>query len=193
MNTQAGTYTETAQVVVPIGVDWEGVDSSTTIIRSTLTAQFVPMVALNSGTQGTNGNNEISNLKFDGQSLSTSFGLSVAARSNVSVHDCSFVNFFDIGCSFTGLTTPNGDGEASSYGTDNSFYNNKVWNCAANDSVGAFKYGRGNFQFGSQLRMLVYGNNIEQPYRSGGTTNNIGWPVKYATGGFFKDCKVYES
>lgn len=188
-----GTFLETAQCNLPEGVNLQGSGIGVTIVKSTLTAQFAPLLALNSIAEGANGNQYVRGIEFDGQSLSTSVGITVTARGNVEIDNCKIINFKDIGVTFTGITSFNGDGEAGIYAADNKFHDNIVYNCAANDFVGPFKYGRACLQFGSQLRMLIYNNNIEQPYRTGTITSDIGWPVKYATGGFTKDCKVYNN
>ncbi|MGF2412534.1 MAG: hypothetical protein ACQUYJ_09415 [Ferruginibacter sp.] len=184
----AGTYLETAQCLLKPGVSIEG-EGVTSIIQSTVTANFTSILFLASASEGTNGNQHISNLKFDGQNLSSAWGISVVARNNVSIHHCTVINFREVGVNFSGITSQNGATAPTVYAAGNSFYNNIVTNCSTNDSV----YGRGCMQFGGQMGMLVHDNVIYQPYRTGTFTGNIGWPMKMANEGYIKDCKVYNN
>ncbi|MGF2412649.1 MAG: PKD domain-containing protein [Ferruginibacter sp.] len=188
IHVNTGVYTETVQCALAVGVSIEG-DGITSVIQSTLTANFTPILSLSSAVEGTNGNQHISNLKFDGQNLSSAWGISVVARSNVSIHDCTVVNFREVGVNFSGITGQNAPYAPTVYATGNTFYNNTVTNCSTNDTV----YGRGCMQFGGQTGMLVYNNIITQPYRTGTFTGNIGWPMKMANEGHVKDCKVYNN
>jgi hypothetical protein len=188
IHVNAGTYVETQQCLLKPGVSIEG-DGITSIIKSTLTAKFTSLLFLSSTSEGTNGNQHISKLKFDGQNLSTAWGVSVVARSNVSIYDCTVINFREVGVNFSGITSQNGYLPPVTYATGNSFYNNTVTNCSTNDSV----YGRGCMQFGGQNGMRVYNNVITQPYRTGTFTGNIGWPMKMANEGYIKNCKLYNN
>lgn len=187
INVAAGTYTETVQIVVPVGVSIVGADT-TVIFKSTVNTAFTPVITLTSGTEGTNGNQSISYIKFDGQSTND-YGLAVLARKNVAVHHCVFINYYSNGVNFSGITSLTGSTAPSTYATGNTFYNNRVYNCSRNDSI----YGRGCMQFGGQDGMLVYNNDIQQPYRTGTFTGNIGWPIKMANEGHIKGCSVYNN
>src|SRR4051812_17613179 len=66
IHVNAGTYLETASLSLAVGVNLEGADSSTTIIKSTVGADYTPLMNVSSAV-GTNGNQSISKLKFDGQ------------------------------------------------------------------------------------------------------------------------------
>ncbi|NOT94671.1 right-handed parallel beta-helix repeat-containing protein [Ferruginibacter sp.] len=188
IHVNAGTYVEAAQCVLKPGVSIEG-EGVTSIIKSKVTAKFTSILFLSSASEGTNGNQHISNLKFDGQNLSSGWGISVVARSNVSIYNCTVLNFKEVGVNFSGITSQNGYLPPATYASGNSFYNNIVTNSSTNDSV----YGRGCMQFGGQTGMLVYNNIITQPYRTGTFTGNIGWPMKMANEGYIKNCKVYNN
>lgn len=179
----AGTYTETLQSSLAAGVSIEGA-GITSIIKSTATADNTPIIILES-VEGTNGNQHISGLKFDGQSLGTAWCISIAGRSNVSVHDCTAINFRQL---FTywrgrddGTTAP-----PSIYGTGNSFYNNIVTNCAGYDG-----FGYGQLFFGGQDGMFIYGNTMTQDSRGAG---NNGWLLKHqANDGYSKNVRIYNN
>lgn len=187
----AGTYTETAQIVLPAGVSIEGADSSTTIIKSTLTTDFNEMLNMRSAI-GTNGNQHLSGLQFDGQNTTWAL-IRIGGRSNVSIYNCSFKDAKVHGVTFAANNTDDNDPGypgypgAANYCTGNVFYNNKMYNCGG--WVTDFGAGFGNLQFGGQSGFLCYGNTIIQnraPY-------NNGWPIKYWQGGYNIGCKIYSN
>ena len=102
IHVNAGTYTETQQCSLPVGVSIEG-DGATSIVRSTVNSFQAPLLRLSSAA-GTSGNQHISNLKFDGQSLATSWGIYIEGRSNVSIYNCTVTNFGDRGVIFAAVS-----------------------------------------------------------------------------------------
>ena len=191
ISVQAGNFTETSQCVLPVGVSIEGVDSSTAIIKSTATSDFVAIIVANSATQGTNGNQHISGLKFDGQvsgiSGGTAWCIEERARSNFSIYGCSFKDFRMSAVIMTGNQDNSGN-EPTTYATGNSFYNNRVYNCSEYNHT--FNSGQGQLMMGGQVGMLVYGNTMVQNQRTAGYN---GWPIKYYENGYLKGCKVYNN
>jgi hypothetical protein len=91
IHVKAGTYIETQQCILSEGVSIEG-EGISSIIQSTLTEDFKELLQLRSP-EGANGNQHISNLKFDGQNLSTYWCIWIGGRSNVSIYNCSFSDF----------------------------------------------------------------------------------------------------
>jgi len=180
IHVNAGTYTETATCALKPGVSIEG-EGVTSVIRNTLTADWSTMLTLYSP-EGTDGNQQISKLKFDGQNLSSFYGIMVNGRKNVSIHDITIVNFKETGIIFAGRAD-NVDGAPSIYAIGNKFYNNTVSNCSRYEG-----YGRGSFDFGGQDGMLIYNNVITQNQRPAG---NNGYCIKYINNGFNKGCKLY--
>ncbi len=183
IHVNSGTYTETAQCVLAVGVSIEGDDSSTCIIKSTLTAAYTEILNCRSA-EGTNGNQHISNLKFDGQNLATFWGVYISGRSNVSVYNVTFVNFLDGAIYFTGRDD-NVESAPSIFAIGNSFYNSTILNCASFDG-----WGRGCLSIGGQNGMLIYNNFITQNQRAKGAN---GWPIKYYNGGYIKEVKIYNN
>jgi len=187
IHVNAGTYTETVQCSLAVGVSIEG-DGVTSIIRSTLTTNFIELLSLSSP-EGTNGNQHISNLKFDGQNLSTYWAIWVKGRSNVSIYNCTIVDFKDRGVLFSARSDLADAPPLTTYCTGNSFHDNVVNNCAAyNLSTGI--YGRGCLNIGGQDGMLIYNNSIIQNKRPEGYN---GWPIKYMNDGYLKGCKIYNN
>lgn len=184
IHVMAGTYIETQQSSLAVGVSIEG-EGTNSILKSSLSADWTEMLSLKSATEGTNGNQHISNLKFDGQNLTAFWGIYVGGRSNVSIHDILIIDFKDEGVIITGRTD-NTESAPSIYATGNTFYNNTVLNCARY----ADNWGRGCLNIGGQSGMLIYNNTITQTGRKKGTN---GWPIKYANGGFLKGVKIYNN
>lgn len=180
---QPGTYTETSQVGLPVGVDLYGTDKWTCIIKSTLTATFTSAIYLSSS-EGTAGNQSIHDLTFDGD-LTCQMGIIVSGRSNVSIYNCRFYDFFDVGIIFRGRTDF-ADGAPTTYSTGNSFYDNYVWNCANIDA----SYGRGCLELGGQIGMLVYNDTIIQTARA---TGDNGYCIKNVNQGWLKGLKVHDN
>jgi hypothetical protein len=187
IHVNAGTYLETLQSTLAVGVSIEG-DGITSILQSTLTADFTEMLSLSSA-EGTNGNQHISNLKFDGRNLATYWAIWVKGRSNVSIYNCTIVDFKDRGVLFSAKSDLNDSPPPTAYSTGNSFHDNIVNNCAAyNISTGI--YGRGCLNIGGQDGMLIYNNTITQNKRPDGYN---GWPIKYMNDGYLKGCKIYNN
>lgn len=181
-----GLYTETEQVILAPGVSIEG-EGINTIIRSAITADWKELLSLRSP-EGTNGNQHISNLKFDGQNLSTFWCIYVSGRSNVSIYDCSIIDFKDRGVIFNGR---NDDVAAAPgiYATGNKFYNNTVSNCAAYNTPNGI-YGRGCLNIGGQEGMLIYNNVMTQNQRPNGYN---GYLIKYQNDGYLKGVKLFNN
>jgi hypothetical protein len=175
----AGTFVETSQCVLPVGVSIEGTDSTSTIIRSTLTALYTPIILLSS-TQGTNGNQHVSNLRMEGQ-MTTTWALFVSGRSNVKLFNLSINDFFDRGIIITGAYNT----ALTTYATGNELYNSSITNCATNNGTGY-----GCLMIGGQDGLLVHHNTITQQGRPDGQN---GWPIKYMDEGHYKNMKIYNN
>jgi hypothetical protein len=178
----AGTYLETQQSALAVGVSIQG-EGNASVIQGTMTAEFTTILALGSPV-GTNGNQHISNLKFDGRNLTSWGAIKIEGRSNVSVYGTTVVDFLDTGVIFNGderfvTVAP------SIWATGNKFYNNVMTNCARYAG-----YGRGCLQIGGQDGMLIYGNSITQDQR---TPGNNGWCIKGYSEGFLRNVKMYDN
>ena len=178
----AGTYVERTTSTLAVGVSIEG-EGAVSVIQSTLAEPFVPIIAATSS-EGTIGNQHISNIKLDGSNRTTSWAIEQRGRSNFSIHDCTIINFDETGV-FIGGRNDNTAGEPAVYAKGNSFYNNTLTNCAKYDG-----FGRGCLAIGGQEGLLIYNNTISQTGRAKGTN---GWPVKGCNEGFLKGCKIYDN
>ena len=183
IHVNAGTYTETQTCLLAPGVSIEG-DGVTSVIKATMSTLYVRILDLVSATMGTDGNQHVSNIKFDGSNLLTSWGIFVGGRSNVSIHDVTIVDFKDYGLVVNGR--PDGSPiPPSVYATGNTIYNCTINNCATYNGNGT-----GCFNFGGQIGMLLHDNIITQTQRPSGQN---GWPIKYFSEGFSRGCKIYNN
>jgi nicotinamide mononucleotide transporter len=178
----AGTYTEIIRSHLAVGVSIEG-EGVTSIIQSTLSEVYVAIIIARSD-EGTDGNQHISNIKLDGNSRTTSWAIEIRGRKNVSIHDCTIIDFEELGVVWGGRND-NEDEPPALYATGNTFYNNTLTNCAKYAD-----FGRGCLTIGGQEGMLIYNNNISQTGREKGTN---GWPIKYCNDGFLKGLKIYNN
>ena len=186
IHVNAGTYIEAVQIVLAPSVSIEGNDSTSTIIKTTLTATYAEMINCRSA-EGTNGNQHISNIKFDGTSTVWAL-IRIGGRSNFIIHDCSFANAKIHGVTFAVHNADDFDpGYPAAYATGNQFYNNTMYNCGNWDA--SVTTGFGSLQFGGQSGMLIHDNHIVQ----NNTPYNNGWPIKYWQGGYDIGCKIYNN
>lgn len=179
IHVNAGTYIETLTSTLAVGVSIEG-DGVASIIKTTFSTTYQPIIEI-VNSEGTVGNQHISNLKFDGNST-TSWAIHIQGMSNFSIHDCTFLNFVQRGVVWGGRAD-NSDNPPTVYATGNTFYNNTMTNCASFDGT----YGYGSLNIGGQTGMLIYGNSI---INTGGTT---GWPIKLWNDGYLKGVKIYNN
>ncbi len=177
-----GVYTEKMRCNLAVGVSLEG-EGEISVIKSTLAEAYVAIIVATSP-EGTDGNQHISNLKFDGDKRTTSWAIEIRGRSNVSVFNCIIADFDDTGVFWGGRNDNNAEAPKI-YATGNRFYNNTVTNCAKYDG-----FGRGCLSIGGQEGMLVYNNTISQTGRQRGTN---GWPIKGCNDGYLKGCKIYNN
>lgn len=168
INLGAGTWDINTQVALPEQISLRGVDSSTTIVKSTLTADLTEIISLRSGADGTNGNQSIYNLQFDGQNngtmgSGTSWGIYISARSNVAIHHCSFKNFNFSAVKIVGRADNNHDLAPSTWATGNSFNYNRVFNSAGYNI--APNFGHGGLWIAGQQGFNILYNVMDQSSR----------------------------
>jgi len=187
----AGTYSVSAQIDLPVGISLMG-EGATSIISSTYSytagwpSTLVGTIRLRSAVEGTEGNQSISYLRFDGNDTTATAAIVVSARSNVSIHHCEFEDFNEVGVTFTG-TVDYSYGEATTYASGNSFHHNTLINCADDDSGSS---GRGALGIGSDKDMLVYDNTFTNADRGG---SSIQYSLQKMCFGFHQGLKVYNN
>lgn len=192
INVLAGSYTETQQSYLKVGVSIKGAGASSTIIKSTLTGDYKELINLQSSDK-TIGNQEISGITLDGSYVSTTnyktwLAIWITGLSNVAIHDCVIKNFLWRGVIFNGINADNpGTDVGFTKATGNKFYNNVMTNCA---DYGISGGGSGALNLGFQNGMLIYNNTIQQNERPEGKN---GWPIKYWNQGWLDNVKIYNN
>ncbi len=184
-----GTYIETQQCNLRVGVSINGV-RNTSIIKSALLGQYSVLLSLDSP-QDTNGAQSISDITIDGQYVSESnnktwIGIWITGRSNVTIHDMKIINFRNRGVIFKGVDATDPIMDPGHYATGNKFYNNTLLNSAENNGI----YGTGLLNIGGQMGMEIYNNTLIQDQRD---DFKNGWPIKFWDNGWLKGCKIYNN
>jgi hypothetical protein len=183
---QPGTYIETTTVNLAVGVSLQG-DSSNTIIRSTVTGFLNPIIELASLTEGTNGNQSISNLQFNDLDRSTSAAIKILARGGVDINSCVFKSFEDAAVLISAKASffPNNT-EPSVYASNNTFHHNYTWDCAGFVNIGT--YGSAHVWAHGQLNFTFHHNYMQQTNR---IQEENGWLLKILD--FSKGTKIYNN
>jgi len=159
-----GTYTETSgsTILLSPGVNITGEGDSSHIILTFYSNDWDVGAIHLTGDENTIGNQEISNIKLDGQ-LTASRCLSINKVGYVKVHNCTIVDFIECGILVRGN---NWDGTAFAY--NNEIYDCTITNCAHREegqSTGLIIY---VYQDG----LKIYNNILDQTTRSLSSNGN---------------------
>ena len=177
----SGSFTESAYCPLSLGVSVEGEGiANTTIVSHYSASTSYGILDLKSATEGTNGNQHISGISFNGDNLIGKVAIIISKRSNVIIHDCNFTNFGEIGINFYGSS-----GEPTNYSTGNAVYNCVINNCSL-----YLTWGRGAICFSGQSGMLIHDNTITQTQRASGSN---GYCIKASIVGYNKDIKIFNN
>ena len=161
---KAGTYNETQQSILNLGVNLDGI-SGLSIINNTATYALT----ISSANEGTLGNQFIRNITLTGSDTVGVYGISVLGVSNVSVYNCKIMNFLLQGINFVGGT--NGYSIPPVIpATGNQFYNDTIINCTERAAAGG---GNGLICFGGQNGLLIHDCYFNQTQRNPGYNGNI--------------------
>jgi len=150
-----GTFTETSQCILPLGVSIEGA-GITSIISTTYVSGSNFAIEMYSASEGTNGNQHISNIKMDGNSYTAYGAIAVQCRKNVEIYNCTFINFSHYGVRFNGSYS---EPPATTFATGNKFHDNTVTNCGfCTGGAGGTSYY--SLFLNGQDGILIYNNTI---------------------------------
>lgn len=165
----AGTFTETAACQLGLGVSIYGAGVTSIISSTYASTYYTGAIELKSSAANpVNGNQSISYIKLDGNSLTALKAIIVGYRNNVSIHHCTIEDFHDDGIQFYSDVDA-GDGwtpSAYNYATDNKVYDCTITNCSD------YAEGGGLIKATSQERMLVYNNILTQTGRGNGANGD---------------------
>lgn len=180
----SGIYLETVQCFLAAGVNMEGETDMSSIFQSTWPWAFQGGLCLDSP-EGSNGNQSLSYITFDGRGELSERGIEVYGRSNINIHHLIIKDYNSEGIVISATVGYTGF-EPAIYAVNNLFHDNVVTNCSQYAG-----YGTGCVGIGGQQDMLFYNNTITQNLRAG--IKQIGWPVKYFNEGWFKGLKIYNN
>jgi hypothetical protein len=193
---QAGTHNLASGVDLPVGVSLRGVDSTNSVIHSTISTDYSWAINLYSASNNTAGNQTVKNLKFTGIGDNPASGegnitgaIAITNRGSVTIRNCSFRDFDDNAVNFRGDVTAGDGHEADHWCTNNRFYDNIIVNCSKQQGY-PNGWMSGSLQIGAQSGMRIYNNYIQENTRA---VNNCGYPIKYVDGGYNKDLRIYDN
>lgn len=189
IHVNAGTYTETQQLNLAVGVSIEGDSKETTIVKSSVSGDWSTFLNVESNGV-TNGNQTISGITFDGNYVSESnyktwTGIWVTFRSNVVIDNCQIINFYDRGVIING----NGDNR-STIPVDPGVYTtgNKITNCIfANTARNSPGYIAGQINIGGTKNAEISNNIMTQTQRVSGKNGEL---IKYWGSGYNPGLKI---
>lgn len=159
----AGTYTITSQVAVPVGISIMGAGETSILLAG---AALEPMFLYESASENTNGNQSISYVKIDGD-LTALQAFSIRQRGNVVFDHITMVDFIYVGIeyrggsSFTAIPT--------TYASGNAIRNSTITNCCSRRDPGNF----GTIRLGGTIGMEISNCVLTQVGRTLGTNGNL--------------------
>jgi len=175
----AGTYTITSQVAVPVGISIMGAGETSILLAG---AALEPMFLYESASENTNGNQSISYVKIDGD-LTALQAFSIRRRSNVVFDHITMVDFIYVGIEYYGgatfTTVP------TTYASGNKIRYSTISNCCSRRDPGIF----GAIRFGGTIGMEIHDCVLTQTGRSLGTNGNL----LYLWGATNKALKFYNN
>lgn len=159
----AGVYIQTTQVTVPIGVNIEGEGDYLGGTQITLTYNFPgggfnvfnqAAVMFTSPAEGTNGNQSISNIWFDGNNYACLAGVLNRCRSNIIMFNCQFTRFGIVGYNLNGKLSNQTGTPPSVFSTGNQVINCSFFDCNDRITQTANSVSCGNISYSGQGTLL---------------------------------------
>lgn len=190
IHVNAGKYTETSYSSLAIGVSIEGVGDSSHIIYTYSDMTWTnACLRLVSTKEGTNGNQSISYLKFDGSTQTAKHGLLIRCRSNVKIHNCTFIDFNNTAIQFNGKATGYEYNKPPLiFALGNELKNCTIIDCARNPWSETYPH-HGMITFTGQSGLVISDNILKQVDAPVGYNMNI----IDATEGVNKGIKYYNN
>ena len=124
-----GHYTVSTSCPLSVGVSIEGDGMATTTLTSNISGSYMALFTLVSS-MGTNGNQHISGIYCDGNNQTTPYALQSYGRSNVSIYNCTFINFSLYGLKLFGNAQGQQESTSVTYATGISVHDCVITNCA---------------------------------------------------------------
>lgn len=172
----AGTYNETNQSNISVGVSIEGAGQGISNINYNSSTGYA--IVLASGTPSTDGNQHISGITIDGVSLAGYHGIEISNRNNVIIHHVTISNFRNNAIEFYGGTYPSG------FAVKDEMYNDSIINCTSRQYSGGAIYMEGTLD-----SLLIHDCYLKQVSRAATYNGNIIGDVN----GYLKNFKFYNN
>ncbi|HPD81964.1 MAG TPA: choice-of-anchor Q domain-containing protein, partial [Candidatus Pacearchaeota archaeon] len=183
-----GTYTETQQCNLKVGVSILGAGNSSVITSTSITTYGGGGIVKAYSSPTANGAQSISYIKFDGSNFKAGHALDIRGRHNVKIHHCTFTNFNYFAIGWTTKDTTWNEPSSTDYIKGSEFYNNIVINGAGRDANDPGTV-LGALMLGGQDGMLIHDN-----YMLENRTSNQGYPIKFwYWNGWSKGVKIYNN
>lgn len=162
IHVNAGLYNETQQSIVAAGVsiEGEGAYAGGTHINLNWVAPTgfnifnTAVVMLTSGAMGTNGNQSIQNIWFDGNNFTSYVGVLVRCRSNVIIDHCVFTNFKVGGVNLNGKLTNNTGIPPATFSIGNQITHCKFIDCNDRTIQQTNSVSMGSISYSGQANLL---------------------------------------
>gem|GEM_PF-1823848 len=169
-----GTYTETQPANLSVGVSIKGAGTSSHVISNyaanwNFNDPTVASIYLSSTTEGTSGNQSISNILLDGNSLTGTIGIMVKCRSNVTIHDMTIKDFYINGISYFGSSV-NSETKPTTYSINNIVHHVVIDNCTDSDATWV---GGGLININGQKDMQIHDCILSDTSRPQGRNGDI--------------------
>ena len=177
-----GTFTETAQSVLAVGVSIVGA-GETSIIKAG--AALDPIILLSSASEGTDGNQSISYIHIDGNNTAV-IGINIIGRGNVKTHNCTFRDFTDNGLRYTGKTA-SGAGAPTTHATGNEVYNCSFYDCGNEVFSSPYYFASPALSIGGQAGILIHNNYFNE------TGGKYGYGISTNKSGYNRGLQIYNN
>jgi hypothetical protein len=183
IHVNAGTFTETVQTVLVLGVSIVG-EGNTSIIHSHITTSETPTIYLYTAGALGDGNQLIRKIKMDGGSYTAWSAIRVRNRKDVVIKDCTIENFLVEGIGIANITVGS---VPVNWVTGIEIYRNTITNSSKRD-VPPGGWG-GNIRLIGVEGTQIYDNILTI---AGRTSTDDGVCID-ATNGYWRDCDIYDN
>lgn len=183
IHVNSGNYTEVNKCTLAVGVSIQGDSLSNPHIKIHYVVSWPHdypnegAISLVSATQGTSGNQTISNIIFDGDNLYATSCIAIIRRGNVTLRNLTVKDFYINGVLLIGAA--NAYTKPVTWSANNQIYNCTMTNCGDSDATWV---GGGIINQGGQLNLSIHDNYFANIYRTGWSNGDIVIGNRYGLG-----------
>lgn len=183
IHVNSGNYTETNKCTLAVGVSIQGDSLSNPHIKIHYIVSWPHdypnegAISLVSSTQGTSGNQSISNIIFDGDNLYATSCIAIIRRGNITLRNLTVKDFYINGVLLIGAA--NAYTKPDVWSANNQIYNCTMTNCGDSDATWV---GGGIINQGGQLNLSIHDNYFASTSRTGWSNGDIVIGNRYGLG-----------